>query len=183
MPHRNSELIECNTALLRQALDLVRALDDAVFASAPASLSGHRVGGHLRHILEFYECFLDGIQCSRIDYDARRRDAAVEKHRSSAMERIESLIHRFDSSLRLREDTPLLVRMEDAPLDDDHSVDPWLPTSVRRELQALSSHTIHQLALIAVTLTAHGFQVDPEFGMSPATLRFNRARMNAAIAA
>jgi hypothetical protein len=45
-------------------------------------------------------------------------------------------------------------------------------SSVRRELQALSSHTIHHFALMAVTLRAHGLEVDPAFGMSPSTLRY-----------
>jgi len=47
-------------------------------------------------------------------------------------------------------------------------------------LQALSSHTIHHFALIAVTLRLHGIQVDPNFGMSPSTLRYRTARQFAA---
>jgi hypothetical protein len=60
--------------------------------------------------------------------------------------------------------------------------DPYLCSSVSRELQALSSHTIHHFALIAITLRVHGFDVDPEFGMSPSTLRFHADRELAASA-
>jgi hypothetical protein len=172
---RNTELVEINLAWLRQVLDLVGHLDDAAFACAPAALPGHRVGSHLRHILEFYDCFLDGVRTMRIDYDARNRDRAVEHNRSLAEARIRLLMARLGNNLRVREDCVLVVRMEDAP---ENSFDPWLHTTVCRELQALSSHTIHHFALIAVTLTAHGVPVDPEFGMSPSTLRFKHAQQD-----
>ena len=50
----NTQLIQTNVTWLRQAIDLVEKLDDAVFAT--------KVGAHLRHIAEFYECFLNGLE-------------------------------------------------------------------------------------------------------------------------
>jgi hypothetical protein len=52
----------------------------------------------------------------------------------------------------------------------------WLPSTISRELQALSSHTIHHFALIAVILRLHGIFLDPEFGVSPSTLRYQAAK-------
>ena len=43
---------------------------------------------------------------------------------------------------------------------------------ISRELQVLSSHTVHHFALIAVTLRMHGVEMDPDFGMAPSTLRY-----------
>jgi len=168
----NTELIATNVTWLQQALELIGRLDDAAFVSAPKDLARHRVGSHLRHILEFYECFLDGVASSRIDYDARKRDETVEKSRFAAIERIHLLIRRLEENPRVHEDAVLYIRMEDAPA--------WLPSSIGRELQVLSSHTIHHFALIAVTLTLHGIEVDPDFGMSPSTIRFNAARASEA---
>ena len=48
--------------------------------------------------------------------------------------------------------------------------------SVSRELQVLSSHTIHHFALIAMTLRLHGIEMDPDFGMAPSTLRYLASR-------
>ena len=50
--------------------------------------------------------------------------------------------------------------------------DSFMESSVSRELQVLSSHTVHHFALIAVTLRAQGVQMDPDFGMAPSTLRY-----------
>ena len=50
--------------------------------------------------------------------------------------------------------------------------EPFLISSVGRELQVLSSHTIHHFALMAMTLRVLGVPVDPDFGMAPSTLRY-----------
>jgi len=174
---QNANLVATNVRWLRQALALVSRLDDASYSSEPMTLSGYRVGSHLRHILEFYECFLDGMEWLRIDYDARRRDEGLERSRIAAAGRINLLILRLEHDPRLLDDAALLVRIEDAA---PGARDPWLSSSIGRELQQLSSHTIHHFALIAVTLIAHGIAVDPNFGMAPSTIRFNQSRSMAA---
>ena len=64
--------------------------------------------------------------------------------------------------------------MEDAdPRDFDNS---FMESSISRELQVLSSHTIHHFAMIAMTLRFHGIEIDPEFGMAPSTLRYLAAK-------
>ena len=173
MAEATNELIATNVGWLRQALSLLGQMDDVTFTSCPKGLAPHRVGSHLRHVLEFYQCFLDGIESSRIDYDARKRDQYIEKSRHAAAEEICSIIRRLEESPLLRGDSLLLVRMENA------EVDVHLRSSISRELQALSSHTIHHFALIAVTLRLHGFEVDPEFGMSPSTLQYWAAQTTA----
>ena len=166
----NSDLIELNLAWLRQVFALVERLDDRVFATTPKGLAPHRVGSHLRHVLEFYECFLDGLESGRVDYDSRKRNEAIERSRYSALASIRSLICRLQAISRLSTVAVFVVRMENA------EADVWLASSIGRELQALSSHTIHHFALIAVILRLHGVQVDPDFGMSPSTLRYQSTK-------
>ena len=166
-----TELISTNVAWLKQALSLVQQLDDVRFSSSPPGLAPHRVGSHLRHVLEFYQCFLDGLATSRIDYDARKRDESIERRRQSATTSIRSIISLLEEVSSFEEDWELSVRMEDA------DADVYLISSVGRELQALSSHTIHHFALIAITLRVHGLEVDPDFGMSPSTLRYQAAKL------
>src|SRR5262245_60681866 len=88
-------LIEQNIESIDRALRLLEQLDDDAYRSCPASLAPHRVGGHIRHILEFYECFLEGLVFSHVDYDARRRDESVETSRTVAMERLRSVRQRL----------------------------------------------------------------------------------------
>jgi uncharacterized damage-inducible protein DinB len=157
-------LIEMNERWLFQGIALVARLDDASYSQAPAGLAPHRAGAHLRHILDFYDSFLNGLDTGRIDYDARSRCERTATVRAVAIERM----HRIIGRLRLlRLDRELLVRIEDA----DPAAEGWVSSSLTRELQMLSSHTIHHFALIAMTLRAHGVSLDPAFGMAPSTLR------------
>ena len=159
---RQTALVDANITWLRQALAIVQSTDDATFSTSPRSLEPYRVGSHLRHILEFYECFLDGLVTLQIDYDARKRDEAVENSRAAATGKICSIIRRLETTLSLRGDSIVGVPMEEYG---------YLTSSVGRELQVLSSHTIHHFALIAMTLRAHGVAVHADFGMAPSTLR------------
>ena len=170
-----TELISTNVAWLNQALSLVQRIDDVTFRSSPQGLAPHRVGGHLRHILEFYECFLDGLGSLMVDYDARQRNHSVENSRDAATEKISSILRRLEDSPWIDHDSVMFVRMENAEASEVES--PYLRSSLSRELQTLSSHTIHHFALIAITLRVHGFEVDPDFGMSPSTLRFQAAKL------
>jgi len=174
----NRPLIVANVNWLKQALSLIQQLDDDGYIRSPKGLEPHRVGSHLRHVLEFYECFLDGLESSHIDYDARRRDESIEKSRVKAADKIRTLIHRLMEDPAVRMDPIVFVRMEHA--EGEPSSDPCMFSSVRRELQVLSIHTIHHFALIAVTMRAHGFDVDPIFGMAPSTLRYQAEKLASA---
>ena len=168
--NRQNALLDSNIASLHQALAIVEAIDDVTFTTSPSALAPHRVGSHLRHILEFYQCFLDGLSALHIDYDARKRNESLQNDRIVAADTIRSIINQLERTPILLTDCILWVRMEDAI--DLHNRDCFMTSSIGRELQVLSSHTIHHFALIAMTLRAHGVSVAPDFGMAPSTLRY-----------
>ena len=168
-------LIDMNIRWLRQALSVIEGLDDTTYASSPAKFAPHRVGGHVRHILEFYECFIKGVESAVIDYDARQRERAVEQSVRTASVEICRIIRCFETS-QLCGEARVRVRMEDSFARGCDLME----SSISRELQVLSSHTIHHFALIAVTLRLHGVEVDPEFGMAPSTLRYLTDKSKAA---
>ena len=169
MSQTHAALIDLNKRWLRQALALLGQIAHEQFSTSPAGLAPHRVCGHLRHIIEFYECFLDGLESTHVDYDSRKRDLSIESSPASAAIRISSLIDRLAAEPALGFEMILFVRAEDA--DGLGLADPYLMSSVARELATLSSHTVHHFALIAMTLRAHGMTIDPDFGVAPSTLR------------
>src|SRR5438445_12360303 len=95
--NRQNALLDSNVTSLNQALAIVQAIDDVTFATSPPDLAPHRVGSHLRHILEFYQCFLDGLPTLHIDYDARKRDESLQSDRSIAAETIRSIIKQLQT--------------------------------------------------------------------------------------
>jgi DinB family len=174
LAERQKLLIEANVIWLRQAQELLEQFTDATYTASPQAIALHCVGSHMRHILEFYECFLDGLESSHVDYDARNRDLAIETSRQTALAKVRSIIRALETDRMLLTDAIIWVRMEDAQAL--RVAESFMISSMSRELQTLSSHTIHHFALIAVTLRVLGHEVDRDFGMAPSTLRYLSSR-------
>jgi hypothetical protein len=171
---RQEHLSKTNVRWLRELAALLDRINDAAYVATPSGLAPHKAGSHVRHVLEFYECFLGGLPGSHIDYDVRKRDLSVERTRKAAQERIRSIMDRLECEPLLRTDSVVWVRVEDSA--GSEIPEPFMISSIGRELQALSSHTIHHFALIAIVLRSLGIPVDSEFGMAPSTLRYLAAR-------
>ena len=155
--------------LLRQAVDLLENVGDALYTGTPSICPGGSVGKHLRHCLDFYACFLDGLPAGEIDYARRSRDRGVETRRERAIARLHETIRGL-SRLSARDvRRPLRIHGEEAGHDED--VCARSHSTVGRELQFLMSHSIHHYALIAIILRALGFDPDTTFGVAPSTLR------------
>lgn len=157
------QIIDDCTALLNQAAILVaRVSDDLFTATTPMSPRGS-IGGHLRHVLDFYWSFLTGIEKGKIDYNQRERNTLIEHDRFFAVERIRSTIDRLAELADLELHEQMLVSGECA--------DSWSRSSAKRELDFLLSHTIHHYSLIAMILRLHEIDPGEEFGVAPSTLR------------
>lgn len=166
---RQQLLVRQNLELLGQAAELLARLGNDTYAAENPAIAPHRAGGHMRHVLEYYECFLDGLPQDRVDYTQRRRDLSLELSCVAALTKIHVLRQRLAGNAGLRRDSILWVRMEQA--EECPLADSWLTSSVGRELENLLSHTTHHFALAALTLKLNGFQPPRDFGMAPSTLR------------
>src|SRR5690349_10797762 len=101
---RQRFLIDANTRWLRQALTIVERIDDGTYKVSPQGFAPHRVGGHLRHVIEFYDCFLKGLDLLHVDYDARVRDLEIETSRTAAALKLRELIEKLRNTRDLRGD-------------------------------------------------------------------------------
>jgi uncharacterized damage-inducible protein DinB len=162
-----THLINNCIGLLEQAFDLLERIDDQVYSSTSPISPRASIGGHLRHVLDFYQSFLCKIGSGRVDYNLRERDTAVEEYRVHARERIRATTAALRSLSLNNEIDSLLVRTE----DDGATAPSWSTSSVLRELDFLQSHTIHHYSLIAMLLRSHAVELDEEFGVAPSTLK------------
>jgi hypothetical protein len=164
---RTDDYIAANIYVLNQGRELLRKLDDAAYCTH--AMGGRSAAGvHLRHALDFYALFFEGLDNGYIDYDRRARDKRVEQSRELALERIDEHITR----LRGLADLDRAIRVKVDVGDDPANTDSYSASSVRRELQSLVGHTIHHYALITYVLRAQGIEADPEFGVAPSTLDY-----------
>ena len=156
-----------NAALLERSAELVHALDDATFRAAEIDPDGAGIGPQLRHCADYCRALLDGLPAGRVDHDARKRDALFELNRGYAVRELESLAERLRALDREWGDVTLLVRSEAAVLPP--GADPWLRSSLRRELVVLLSHTVPHPALVRERLLARGVDPGRELGLAPST--------------
>ena len=167
-------LAENCAEILRQGVSLLENIGDAEFSANGAF--GGAIGGHFRHCLEFVDCFLAGIEGGKVDYDRRARNLRLETDRCSAIAGFRETVEQLQIFSVKDAAKTLFVRPEDSPAEADF----WCESSIERELEFLTSHTIHHYALIAFKLRAMHREVPPEFGVAPSTLRFWTAQKSAA---
>lgn len=162
-------VVQQNLLFLRQGRDLLELVDDDVYTTpAENRPRAAGIGPHLRHCLDFYDCFLRDLDTGRIDYDRRHRQSPIETDRSAALKMIERVaqgLQRLDSEQIDRE---IQVRHDPTPAESPTHC--WHPSTVGRELRFLVSHTVHHYALIALILRTHDVEPGEEFGIAPATL-------------
>jgi hypothetical protein len=163
-------LVEDNVSLIDQGVSLLSALPPAVFTARSSTTLGASIGGHLRHNLDHYACFLRGLSAGRIDYDDRERAPDIETDPAAAT----AALQRAAIGLR-GVPGPALDREVEVRMDTGESEErPWTRSTVRRELQFLLSHTVHHYALIAMICHLHDRPVTEDFGVAPSTLKFRR---------
>jgi uncharacterized damage-inducible protein DinB len=157
-------------SLLEQAIGLIEQIDDDVYVSTSPMSPRGSVGGHLRHILDFYQNFVVGIASGRINYNLRQRDPMLERDRHHTTQTVSKTIAALQSLPGLEGERPLLVSTE----ENGESTPVWCASSVLRELDFLQSHTVHHYSLVAMFLRLHEIDPGEDFGVAPSTLKYWR---------
>lgn len=158
-----------NLAAIDQGLGLLADISPARYVQRAPVCFNSAAGGHLRHVIEHYLGFLQGLETGDVDYEARSRDPLIENDPDYAAGQLEAIKRRLAAFASSNDDRPLRVRVETAPAG---AATPWSDSTALRELEFLLSHTVHHYALIAVVCRLAGQTVPPDFGMAPSTLRY-----------
>lgn len=160
-----SHAIRDNIAALQQGIDLLSRLSTERYTQRTPACFNSTAGAHLRHVIEHYFSFFQGMQTGEIDYEARARDSLIETDPAYALAQLESVCDRLE---RLKDAAVLHVRSESLPGKMETV---WCASSTLRELEFLLSHTVHHYALIGVICQLAGQSLPKNFGMAPSTLR------------
>jgi uncharacterized damage-inducible protein DinB len=156
-----------NHHMLLQGVEVLAVLPPEVYASVDVRCLGGSIGGHVRHCVEFYRAFLDGLDTGYLNYDARARELRLETDPSAACDAMRQTTHWLDTAAA-RHDTERALYVLENHADGEPS---WSGSSVGRELRFLLSHTVHHYALIAILMRLSGLETPEGFGIAPSTLR------------
>lgn len=153
--------------------DLLQQMAMAVSQLAPEQYTDSHVpgisgsiGGHVRHCLDHVRALELGLERGLVDYDARRRNTAVERDREAAVLALMSAAARLRMLANETLGRTLVVRSliaESGPTVECAS-------TVARELAFVISHTIHHSAQIALLAHRVGSgRLPRRFGVAPST--------------
>jgi hypothetical protein len=150
--------------MLEQLSSLAGILSPEEFTAPLDLLQGNSIGKHIRHIIEFFECLLEGIPAAEINYDLRQRNLRIENEPDFCLARIKIL----QSGISEMVDAPMILKA------DFGSGIQEFQTSVFRELAFSMDHCIHHLALIRIGLRERlpELALVEDFGVAFSTLRF-----------
>ncbi len=160
-------MIEPCISNLKQIKQVLESSGQKNFVMKLDVLSGASIGQHVRHVLEFYLCLLNGLETGTLNYDHRERNLEIENQLETALATIDKLILNLndlnqDQALKLEGDAGVSVNV---PFS--------IATNLQRELAYNLEHSIHHQAIIKIGLKQLSFDavLSKEFGVAPSTLR------------
>ncbi len=162
---------QCNISSLIELVQLLRQMeDDSYRKTTEHSVSS--IGAHCRHIIEFYQCFFQGLTLSAIDYDRRQRDLRIEYSRTVAIEELEHL----QRQLGELNDTAIPEHLALNAQIDENLPSVCCSSSVIRELLFLQNHSVHHMALISMLLQRYGKSAPATFGLANSTRIYRKSQ-------
>lgn len=149
---------------------LLLQLSNGQYTYASKLLSEATIGQHVRHILEFYQSVLKGIDTKVINYDLRERNLLIETDKDFAIRIIDLLNSKL--SFEINDEAFIL----EGNFSSEPNKQTQIQTTLFRELAYCLEHSIHHQALIKVgliELNSISF-IDETFGLAPATIRYKK---------
>lgn len=146
---------------------LLNTIDSDQFTQKSKLLSGASISQHIRHILEFYLCLINGTKNGVVNYDNRKRNTQIENDIDFANESINEIYNNLDL---LKNDVNITLE-GNFSLNDSSKIS--IESSLNRELSYCLEHSIHHQALIKIGLIEQNLQylINEEFGIAPSTIR------------
>ncbi len=142
---------------------ILDAISGEMFAAGRADRQS--IGAHLRHALDHIVCFVRGLPGGIVDYDGRDRDEAIERDpelfREALHESMDALrsvpAERLGDAIQIRQ----TVSLDSEPV--------LLGSTVERELEFLSSHTIHHIAILVQFCREEGVELAEDIALAYST--------------
>ena len=151
-----------------QLNDVLNHLTEEQYISPSENLSHATIGQHMRHIIELYQCLLNGYEDEVVCYDNRKRDAAIEMSKELAKQLLTDILSSAD-----RENKEMKLESWHGGVNPSVLI---LPTNYYRELMYNMEHTVHHMALIRVGINEVSTINIPEgFGVATSTIKYRKS--------
>jgi len=149
---------------LKKALVLLDNIPESVYNDCSIGPFYSSIGGHIRHILDFYFSIFKGLNNYLIDLTDRERNSAIEIDICIAKTEIIKVLTQLESysGYDLEEKYELIDDLGQGKIS--------IPTNLYAIFVQANSHTIHHYAIISQLLFAFEIVIeDKTFGYNPTT--------------
>ncbi len=152
---------------LQQIRTLIASLEHKQYQYKSQLLSDTTIGQHVRHILEFYLCIINGVSQGLVNYDSRDRNPELEQNPVSAISCIDKICNDIQC-LNTDQEIQLVGNFS-----SEKETLKTIRTSIDRELAYCLEHSIHHQALIKIGLIEQKMDhlINEGFGVATATIR------------
>ncbi len=149
---------------IEQFKEILSQLSQDCYAKPCESLSHATIGQHTRHIIELYQCLINGYGEADVCYDKRERNKRIEGEIGYAVTQLENIKENLE-----KPNKELQIRYE---LGEEEIC---LSSNYYREVMYNLEHVIHHHALIKVGIKAMTNIVLPDsFGVAPSTIQYRK---------
>lgn len=134
------------------------------------TLSNATIGQHIRHVLEFYFCLLNGLNKGIVNYDQRDRNMDLENNPEYAILFIDEI---FNKISQVSPDLKLELSGNFSSQEEHYIL---MKTSVNRELAYCFEHSIHHQALIKIGFMEQGLDhlISINWGVAQSTIKHKK---------
>jgi uncharacterized damage-inducible protein DinB len=160
-------LCNANIEVLSQLKRLIQHCD-TIYLKDP--LSQHAgIGQHVRHVLDHYRAFVQGLDQQCVDYNLRTRNSAEENDPAIAALSIDELIQ----WMKNLETAPYKITViSEISLHEQQSE--AITSNAERELLYLINHSIHHMAYASLLASSKNVFVPRDIGLAPGTATYER---------
>jgi len=151
---------------LNRGVKLLNSINDDQYSDITIAPYYSSIGGHMRHVLDVFDCIFDGLENGEVDLAARKRNELAEQKTAFGLDYYTQIIDKLNS-------------LENVDLDQIVSVQDDLGLGVVTQNYTLGSaliqahsHAIHHFASLGYLINQLGIELpDNDFGYNPTTPR------------
>lgn len=158
-------MFKSSIATIEQFKEILLQLPQECYANSCEALFNSSIGQHTRHIIELYQCLINGYDNSDVSYDKRERNKRIEQDVHFAILQLQLI----QSNLE-RPNKTVMVTYDLGGMETN------LESNYYREVMYNLEHTIHHHALIKVGINHFtSIELPESFGVAPSTMQHREA--------
>jgi len=149
---------------LLRGVKLLNTITDKQYSDQSVAPYYSSIGGHMRHILDIFDCIFEGLPARRINLAARKRDEMVERFTINGLLYFETVLEQLRALKFYNFNEIVEVR------DDLGMGEVVVNYTLASVLIQAHSHAIHNFASIGFIISQLGIELpDKDFGYNPTT--------------